>query len=72
MKAIASLPELFLERLQRLADLRQQRAGEFNSEGLEMIDRSIFSTFRECRDLGAEAQAVAILQATGLRQASSV
>jgi hypothetical protein len=72
MKVIASLPELFLERLQRLADLRRTRASEFNAEGLAMIDRSIFSTFRECRDMGAESEALAILQATGLRQVSSV
>lgn len=62
----AELPQLFLGRLRRLASIRSERQEEFNAEGLQMIDRSIFSTFRDCRKVGADAEAREILRSAGL------
>jgi hypothetical protein len=64
----AELPQLFLGRLRRLATIRSERKDEFNAEGLEMIDRSIFSTFRDCRKVGADSEARDILRAAGLSE----
>ncbi|MEX2238178.1 MAG: hypothetical protein WEB00_11640 [Dehalococcoidia bacterium] len=62
----AELPQLFLQRLRRLAEIRGQRHSEFNREGLEMIDRAIFSTYRDCRKLRVEADAREILREAGV------
>lgn len=61
MAAAAQLPELFLDRLRRLATIRNQRRDEFNREGLAMIDRSIFSTYLDCQKHGKREEAMAIL-----------
>ena len=66
MTATAELPQLFLGRLRRLASIRSERKEEFNAEGLQMIDRSIFSTFRDCRKVGVDEEAREILRTAGL------
>lgn len=65
MASRAQLPELFLGRLRRLAAIRKERRDEFNFEGLAMIDRSIFSTFRDCQKFGKDREALDILQTEG-------
>lgn len=68
MTMAAELPQLFLGRLRRLASIRSERKDEFNAEGLQMIDRSIFSTYRDCRKVGADSEARDILRAAGLTE----
>lgn len=56
----SSLQIFFLRRLSRLLQVRQQQAGQLNSDGLRLLDRVIFSTYCDCVDqgLGQEAQRV--------------
>jgi hypothetical protein len=68
MTMTLDLPDLFLGRLRRLASIRSERREEFNSEGLAMIDRSLFSTFRDCQRVGADKAAREILHDAGLDQ----
>jgi hypothetical protein len=66
MTMAAELPDLFLGRLRRLANIRADRESEFNPEGLAMIDRAIFSTLRDCQKVGARTEAIEILRTAGL------
>jgi hypothetical protein len=66
MTLATQLPELFLGRLRRLANIRADREAEFNNEGLAMIDRAIFSTLRDCQKVGARTEALEILRTAGL------
>ena len=50
-----------LQRLQRLLALRDAHASNLNSEGRRLLDHAIFTTFVDCRDLGGEARASALL-----------
>ncbi|MPZ22285.1 MAG: hypothetical protein GEU28_01790 [Dehalococcoidia bacterium] len=62
MEAVAdSLPETFLIRLKRLVSIRNERYAELNAEGLAMVDRSIFSIFRDCEREGLSKEARDIL-----------
>ena len=40
----------FLRRLNRLLDLREHKAYQVNAEGLGLLDRAIFSTYRDFVD----------------------
>ncbi len=50
-----------LQRLQRLLALRDAHASNLNAEGRRLLDHAIFTTFVDCRDLGGEARASALL-----------
>lgn len=56
----SSLQLFFLRRLSRLLQVRQQQAGQLNSDGLRLLGRAIFSAYCDCVDqsLGQEAQRV--------------
>ncbi len=58
----ASLRAIYLERLERLLDLRWQHAQELNQQGLRLLDHSVFAAYCDCRDAGAEEEAQAILR----------
>jgi hypothetical protein len=50
-----------LDRLQRLLALRDAHEAHLNDEGRRLLDHAIFTTFVDCRDLGGEARAAALL-----------
>ena len=50
-----------LDRLQRLLALRDAHEAHLNDEGRRLLDHAIFTTFVDCRDLGGEARASALL-----------
>ena len=52
-----------LQRLQRLLALRDAHASNLNEEGRRLLDHAIFTTLVDCRDLGGEARASALLAA---------
>jgi hypothetical protein len=51
----------FLRRLNRLLQLRQQQAGQLNTEGTLLLDRAIFSTYCDAVDLGVGTEAHKII-----------
>ncbi len=53
---------VYLERLQRLLRLRQEHEQDLNTQGLHLLDRSIFTAFCDCRDLGVAEEARRILR----------
>lgn len=60
----AELRRVYLARLERLHRLRHQHQQELNRQGLRLLDRSLFAAYCACRDIGAEAEARAILRGT--------
>lgn len=58
----ASLRVIYLERLERLLDLRRQHEQELNQQGLRLLDHSVFAAYCDCRDVGGEEEAQAILR----------
>jgi len=50
-----------LQRLQRLLALRDVHATLLNDEGRRLLDHAIFTTFVDCRELGGEGLASALL-----------
>ena len=52
---------VLVRRLARLIRLQGELHEDLNSTGYEMLDRAIYSTYRDCLDLGAEAQAQALM-----------
>jgi hypothetical protein len=54
-----------LQRLQRLQLLRDAHAPQLNEEGRRLLDHAIFTTFVDCRELGAESLAAAMLSPVG-------
>ena len=53
-------------RLQRLLALREAHATHLNAEGRHLLDHVIFTTFVDCRELGAETLALALLGQDGM------
>jgi len=51
----------FLRRLNRLLRLRYEQSGQFNSEGVRLIDRAICSIYCDAVDLGVAAEAQKLL-----------
>ena len=47
----------FLRRLDRLLRLRYEQGGDLNADGIRLLDRGIYSTYCDCVDLGAGAEA---------------
>lgn len=60
-----------LQRLQRLLALRAAHAAHLNAEGRHLLDHAIFTTFVDCRELGAETLASALLAQEGLTAATA-
>ena len=50
-----------LQRLQRLLALRDAHVSHLNDEGRRLLDHAIFTTFVDCRELGGETLAAALL-----------
>ena len=48
-----ALQEAYLGRLRRLLDLRSSHHEDLNDQGLWLLDRSIFTTYCDCVELGA-------------------
>lgn len=53
--------DYLLRRLQRLARIRLQHQNELNALGLKILDRGIWSTFRDCCELGREEDASRVM-----------
>ena len=51
--------------LDRLQLLRDAHAPQLNEEGRRLLDHAIFTTFVDCRELGAESLAAAMLSPVG-------
>jgi hypothetical protein len=56
-----SLQTLFLNRLARLIKARNEFHDDLNVVGLEMLDRAIYATYRDCIDYGAADEARALV-----------
>ena len=52
----------FLRRLNRLLRLRQEQRAELNSDGLRLIDRSIYATYCDACDIGVAEEAQKLLR----------
>ncbi len=52
-----------LQRLQRLVDLQAAQTAQLNAQGRRLLQRAIFATYIECRDLGISATARAVIEA---------
>ncbi len=57
-----ALRGLYLKRLQRLLGLRQRHEQDLNPQGLHLMDRSIFTAYCDCREVGAGEEARRILR----------
>ena len=55
------LPELFVSRLERLVRLRSEFEEHLNDLGVELLDRSIVATYRDCIETGAGVKAKALI-----------
>jgi hypothetical protein len=51
------LREFYVKRLERLVRLRGEYEEQLNPLGVELLERSIYATFRDCVDTGAAARA---------------
>jgi hypothetical protein len=49
---LSSLQNAYLGRLRRLLRLRTDHHEDLNDQGLWLLDRSIFTTYRDCVELG--------------------
>ena len=58
----SSLELFFLRRLSNLLQMRQKQQGQLNSEGLLLLDRSIFSVYRDAVELGLAQEAQQIIE----------
>ena len=61
----------FLRRLNRLLHLRQQEAGRLKAGELRMLDRVLFSAYRDCTAEGVGAEAQKMLHLLGSAPTSS-
>lgn len=52
----------YLQRLRRLLRLRRDHFDELNEAGLRLLDRSIFSAYCDCLDIGQGEAARAVLK----------
>jgi hypothetical protein len=48
----SALQEAYLARMRRLLKLRFNHREDLNEQGLWLLDRSIFATYRDCVELG--------------------
>jgi len=49
---LSALQNAYLRRLRRLLRLRTDHHEDLNDQGLWLLDRSIFTSYRDCVDLG--------------------
>lgn len=49
---LSTLQTAYLRRLRRLLRLRTDHHEDLNEQGLWLLDRSIFTTYRDCLELG--------------------
>ena len=63
----AETKSVFVNRLVRLIRLRQDFQDDLNAIGVELLDRSIYATYRDCIDFGAADQARLLVVRAGLR-----
>lgn len=61
----------FLRRLNRLLRLRQQEVGHRKASELRMLDRGLFSAYRDCTAEGVGAEAQKMLHLLGSETTSS-
>jgi hypothetical protein len=54
---------LFVSRLQRLLRLRSEHCDELNPQGIRLLDRAIYATYRDCIEYGAEQRARTLMEA---------
>ena len=59
---LSALQNAYLGRLRRLLRLRTDHHEDLNDQGLWLLDRSIFTTYRDCVDLGAGFVAQGIIR----------
>lgn len=55
------LREFYLKRLERLVNLRRRYEEQLNHLGLELIERSIYATYRDCVSSGCGPEAKSML-----------
>ena len=55
------LATFFLARLSRLLSLRRKARDEVKTSGVQLLDRAIYSTYRDLRSLGRDREAHALL-----------
>jgi hypothetical protein len=61
-KASIELQGIYLRRLRRLLQLRRDHEGQLNSEGIRLLDRSIYATYCDCINVGAPEAAQEVLR----------
>ena len=66
----AAQRSVYLQRLERLQRLRLQHEGELNPRGIRLLDRSVFAAYCACREIGAEQEALQILQSKSSDEAT--
>jgi hypothetical protein len=57
------LSSFYLSRLERLIRLRRDFEDHLNDLGVDILDRSIYATFRDCVDSGTADRARSLMQA---------
>jgi hypothetical protein len=55
-------PDVFLKRLHRLLVLRYQASNYLDVDDVRLLDRCIFATFCDCKEVGAEELARRLLE----------
>ncbi len=58
----SDLAAFYISRLERLIRLRRDFAHELNPLGLRLLDRSLYTTLRDCTEAGAGRRARAMME----------
>ena len=61
-KSRASLRGVYLRRLKRLLRLRREHNGDLNTQGIHLLDRSIFAAYCDCLDVGVGEKAREVIR----------
>jgi len=67
-----ALRAVYLKRLQRLVRLRRQHEEELNKQGIRLLEKSVFAAYCACREVGAEQEAMKVLQAAGIAKPDGI
>jgi len=70
ISTLAAQRSVYLQRLERLQRLRLQHERELNPRGIRLLDRSAFAAYCACREIGAEQEALQILQSRASDEAT--
>ncbi len=65
------LQGIYLRRLRRLLQLRRNHEGQLNSEGIRLLDKSIYATYCDCVSVGAPEAAQEVLRRSSVRLTSA-